>query len=109
VDGTCPCHYGYDARIEVLCENGLIQAGSLGESRVTTVRREGEIVSEACRSWRSLFREAYLAEMEHFVSCIRDGSTPSVTGEDGLKAVEAVVAANRSIREGRAVSLEGRH
>ena len=28
VDGTCPAHYGYDARVEILCEKGVLFVGS---------------------------------------------------------------------------------
>jgi predicted dehydrogenase len=56
-------------------------------------------------SWRNLFREAYLAEMQHFIECVRQGATPRATGLDGLKAVEAVVAANLSIQRGEPVKV----
>ena len=31
IDGTCPAHYGYDARVEILCEKGLLVIGSVEE------------------------------------------------------------------------------
>jgi myo-inositol 2-dehydrogenase/D-chiro-inositol 1-dehydrogenase/scyllo-inositol 2-dehydrogenase (NAD+) len=105
VDGTCPAGYGYDARLEVLCEKGVIFVGSAQEHGVTTITAEGHVQGEAVRSWRSLFREAYEAELAHFVGCILEDREPRVTGRDGLRAVEAVIAVNQSIRTGQPVLL----
>ena len=29
IDGTCPAHYGYDARVEILCEKGVLFIGDI--------------------------------------------------------------------------------
>ena len=106
VDGTCPCGYGYDARVEILCEQGLIQIGSVAETGMTEVQLSGSVQQRAVRSWRTLFKDAYIAELEHFIACVEEGTQPSVTGEDGLKAVAAVVAANNSIIDGAPKPVE---
>jgi myo-inositol 2-dehydrogenase/D-chiro-inositol 1-dehydrogenase/scyllo-inositol 2-dehydrogenase (NAD+) len=107
IDGTCPAHYGYDARVEVLCEKGALFIGSVQNRGVSRVTLAGSVVTSAVESWRSLFKDAYIAEMEHFVTCVEQGASPRATGLDGLRAVEAVVAANKSIASGEPVSLEG--
>lgn len=107
IDNTCPCHYGYDARMEILCERGVLQIGSIEQQGVTEVRVEDGARRPAVKSWRNLFRQAYIDELEHFIECIRKDKTPRVTGHDGLKAVEAVVAANRSYLESRPIEIEG--
>ena len=103
VDGTCPAGYGYDARVEILCEKGVIFIGSTQQQGVWHVTVDGEAHGRAVPTWRTLFRDAYLAEMQHFVDCVRDGRPPAVTGADGRAAVEMVVAVNESIRTGRPV------
>jgi myo-inositol 2-dehydrogenase/D-chiro-inositol 1-dehydrogenase/scyllo-inositol 2-dehydrogenase (NAD+) len=105
VDGTCPAHYGYDARVEVLGERGMLQIGQVQEPGLTKVSVEGQISRCAVKSWRNLFKDAYLAEMEHFVVCIRENKSPRVTGTDGLEAVKAVNAVNESIRSGQPASI----
>jgi predicted dehydrogenase len=105
IDGACPCHYGYDARVEILCENGVLAIGSVQQHGLTEVRRDGRVVGTAVASWRNLFKDAYLAEIEHFIDCVLNERRPVVTGKDGLKAVEAVVASNQSIRSGRPVEI----
>jgi myo-inositol 2-dehydrogenase/D-chiro-inositol 1-dehydrogenase/scyllo-inositol 2-dehydrogenase (NAD+) len=106
VDGTCPAGYGYDARVEILCEKGLIQIGDFKEPGFTWVKGDGTTVHSAFRSWRDRFKDAYLAEMEHFVRAILNDSEPCVTGEDGKKAVEVVIAANKSIQTGIPIQLD---
>jgi myo-inositol 2-dehydrogenase/D-chiro-inositol 1-dehydrogenase/scyllo-inositol 2-dehydrogenase (NAD+) len=105
VDGTCPAHYGYDARVEVLCEKGLLLIGAVAEAGFTKVTLDGQVMGQAVKSWRTLFKDAYLAEMEHFVQCVQQGQTPRVTGVDGQRAVEAVVAVNESIRTGQPADI----
>jgi myo-inositol 2-dehydrogenase/D-chiro-inositol 1-dehydrogenase/scyllo-inositol 2-dehydrogenase (NAD+) len=105
VDGACPARYGYDARVEVLCERGMLLAGAVAEAGFTKVTVDGQVMNQAVKSWRTLFKDAYLAELEHFVQCVQQDRTPRVTGVDGQRAVEAVVAVNESIHTGRAVDI----
>jgi predicted dehydrogenase len=105
IEGGCPVDYGYDARAEVLGSEGVILVGELQDRAVTTCTKQAGVVTSNFRSWRNRFRDAYIAEARHFVECILQDRDPLVTGHDGRKAVEAVLAANESIRSGRPVSL----
>jgi predicted dehydrogenase len=55
-------------------------------------------------SWGS---NADAAMLREFVAAVREGRQPAVSGEDGLRAVEAVVAAYRSLETGQPVRIEG--
>lgn len=105
IDGSCPVDYGYDARAEILGSEGVILIGELQDRAVTTCTKQAGVVTSTFRSWRNRFRDAYIAEARHFVECILQDRDPLVTGHDGRKAVEAVLAANESVRSGRPVSL----
>ncbi len=105
LDGTCPATYGYDARMEVLGSEGVMLIGELPYLKITTCTKESGVVAPTTPSWRNLFREGYIAEARHFVHCILSGEEPRVTGEDGRRAVEIVLAANRSIETGLPVTL----
>lgn len=51
-------------------------------------------------------KEALQTEVEHFVDCLRNGKTPISSGVSGLRVVEILEAASRSIAEqGRPVRL----
>ena len=103
VDGTCPAHYGYDARVEILCEKGVLFVGSARKHGCEWITVDSGLHGEAVASWRTLFRDAYLAEMESFVASVLDDQLTKVTGADGRWAVEAVVAINESLRTGMPV------
>lgn len=44
-------------------------------------------------------------EVEHFLECVRDDKEPLVTGEDGRRSIEVMLAAEQSIAEDRIVPL----
>lgn len=50
--------------------------------------------------------DADAAMLEEFVAAVREGRAPAVSGTDGLRAVEAVAAAYRSVQAGQPVRLE---
>lgn len=105
IDTSVPVDYGYDARAEVLGTKGVMFIGELRQEALVVCTRETGMVQPQFIAWRERFREAYLAEARHFVECIVENKTPVVTGTDGKKAVEGVLAANESIRRGAPVSL----
>jgi predicted dehydrogenase len=105
VDGACPAGYGYDARIEVYGSEGVVLAGDPRRGSTLLVRAEGAVV-EPVRSWRQLFADAYRAEDAHLVAAARGEEAPRTTVDDGVRAVEAVIAVNRSLAEGAPVVLE---
>ena len=46
-----------------------------------------------------------LNQLEHFLACVTTGDQPKVSVDDGIGALEIVVAAKRSQTLGRAVKL----
>lgn len=106
ISGICPCDYGYDARVEIVGEKGIMQIGEMqGKSVVVCTDRERGLTTPIYRTWPERFARAYIAEMEHFVQCVRTSATPRVTGEDGRWAVACVLAATRSYQQDRPVYL----
>ena len=105
LDGCCPVGYGYDARAEVLATGGVLFIGELREHALVRCTREDGVVTKQFRAWAKRFEAGYLAEDEHFVNCIRTGEPPLVSGEDGRRALEGVLAATRSIQTGAPVSF----
>ncbi|MFW5987915.1 MAG: Gfo/Idh/MocA family oxidoreductase [bacterium] len=105
VDGCYPATYGYDARTEVLGSEGMIKIGSPQARSVLTWNKQGKLVTEGNKGWQTLYQDAYLKEDMHFINCIRQNKKPKVGITDGKKAVEIVLAANRSIKKGEAIKL----
>jgi len=96
--------YGYDARCEILGEKGLITVGGLAADSVVAYTADGS-AGAVVRSWQQLFLDAYRAEDEDFVRCVREQRPPRAGGEDGKAAVMVVNAGNRSIALRRPVSV----
>ena len=105
INGAVSVRYGYDARLEVLGSCGILLVGELKGGRVSICSDKAGGERLISRSWRDLFKDAYLAEDESFMECIREDRQPQITGFDGKMAVAVVQAGNRSIRERRPISL----
>jgi myo-inositol 2-dehydrogenase / D-chiro-inositol 1-dehydrogenase len=99
--------YGYDQRIEVFGEKGMLQAGN---QRPTTVSFWGAGATEAQDPVLNFFIErytpAYLAEIDHFVDCIENGTAPLAGYRDGREALRLADGALESMRTGRTVRLD---
>jgi myo-inositol 2-dehydrogenase/D-chiro-inositol 1-dehydrogenase/scyllo-inositol 2-dehydrogenase (NAD+) len=106
ISGICPCDYGYDARVEIVGEKGIMQIGELkGQAIVVAKNRETGLATPIYRTWPERFAWAYIREMEHFVDCIRRDRKPAVSGIDGRWAVASVLAGTKSFQEDRPVEL----
>jgi len=105
IDGSCPVDYGYDARMEVLGTQGVIFIGGLQDKAFGFCTREQGVITPTFASWRDRFKDAYIEEIRHFVHCILEDKEPIVKGEDGMRAVEIVLAATKSILSAEPVNL----
>jgi predicted dehydrogenase len=106
VDGACPADYGYDARVEVYGTEGTLLLGGPASTGPVVVTAAGAVTTDAVASWQTLFAEAYRAEDAHLVGLARGADEPRSTLGDGIAALEAVVAANRSMETDSKVSFE---
>jgi predicted dehydrogenase len=107
ISGVCPCGYGYDARVEIIGEKGIMQIGELqGQAVVVCTNRDQGLVTPIFRTWPERFQWAYIYEMEHFVQSIQNQTTPIVGGAEGRWAVAGVLAGTRSFLEERPVYLK---
>jgi predicted dehydrogenase len=106
ISGICPCGYGYDARVEIVGELGILQIGEMqGQSVIVCTNRDQGLIQPIYRTWPERFAWGYIDEMEHFIQCIQQGNPPRVGGVEGRWAVAGVLAATRSFQEQRPVYL----
>jgi myo-inositol 2-dehydrogenase/D-chiro-inositol 1-dehydrogenase/scyllo-inositol 2-dehydrogenase (NAD+) len=107
ISAVCPCDYGYDARVEIVGEKGIMQIGELKGQAVTVgINRDQGLITPIFRTWPKRFEWAYIREMEHFINCIQRETQPKVSGEDGRWAVAGVLAGTKSFLEERPVYLD---
>ncbi len=107
ISGVCPCGYGYDARVEIVGEKGILQISELkGQSLVVCTDRDQGLITPIFRTWPERFKWAYIHELEHFVTCIQEQIPPRAGGIDGRWAVAGVLAGTKSFLEQRPVYLK---
>jgi len=87
--------YGYDIRTEIVGSKGSILVGSLQQTPVTFLAKDGgtQLLAD---HFLTRFEAAYVAEVRDFVHNILNDRPLRVTGEDGLRALEIAVAAENS-------------
>ncbi len=95
VESYAQCVYGYDVRTEVIGSKGSILVGTLRQAPATFLKSNGGSY-EVADHFLTRFADAYLAEIRDFVDNMLHDGEPRVTGEDGLRALEIAVAAQKS-------------
>lgn len=90
--------YGCEVTMEVSGSKGRID---LGQERGAT---QGVAPDHFDSFWQR-FEEAYVEELAHFTKCVALDQAPDVSGEDGRRALEIALLAERSAREGRPLSI----
>src|SRR5258707_13638762 len=74
ISGVCPCEYGYDARVEIVGERGIMQIGDIkGQSVIVGTDRNRGYVTPIYRTWPERFAWGYIRELEHFFQSIQRG------------------------------------
>ncbi len=107
ISGVCPCGYGYDARVEIVGEKGIMQIGELkGQAIVVCTNRDQGLITPIFRTWPERFEWGYINELDHFVNCIRTDKIPRAGAAEGRWAVAGVLAGTKSFLEERPVYLK---
>lgn len=98
--------YGYDQRVEVFGERGMVRSDNL---RATSVDRYTSAATEVrdplLSSFLERYVESYRAELEDFIDAVGDGRPISVSFEDGRRALLLANAAVESLRTGKVVKI----
>lgn len=97
--------YGYDQRIEVHGESGLLRAENQLETTVELATGSGFRRSPAQHFFLERYEAAYLAEMRAFVGAVTGGTAPDPTITDGLAAQILADAATLSRETGQPVDV----
>lgn len=81
-------------------------APAAGSSMNQFVLTDGDGVEHALEYPHAGGPDWFAAQMDHFVSCIKEGKQPSVTGEDGKKAIAIALAVLEAGRTHKPVVLK---
>jgi myo-inositol 2-dehydrogenase/D-chiro-inositol 1-dehydrogenase len=99
--------YGYDQRAEAHGSKGMVAAGNLRATTVTVADADGYRAEPLLDFFMERYAEAYRRELTAFVEAVEADTPMAPDGADGLRALELADAANRSVAEGRSVSVAG--
>jgi myo-inositol 2-dehydrogenase/D-chiro-inositol 1-dehydrogenase len=97
--------YGYDQRIEVLGEHGMLQAENQRPSTVIRSTVNGVTVDPNCFSFPQRYTQTYYDEMDHFVDIILKGVPPAVTGADCYRDAVIIQKCEESVHSGLPVKI----
>lgn len=92
--------YGYDIRTEIVGSKGSILVGSQQRHSAIMMGDKGGMATLEDH-FLTRFADAYLAEIRDFVQKMANDQSPRVTGEDGMRALEIAVAAEKSHRQSK--------
>lgn len=92
--------------VDITAQNAYVEGDLLSKSLIISRRVYNEYVGGKYRQESVMERihipvaEPLMLQLQHFIACIRDGRTPEVPAEDGLRAMEVAAEIARSIRAG---------
>ena len=105
IDNSRKAIYGYDQRLEVFGNKGMIQVENNQHNRNVVFDAEGIHLSLPLDFFMDRYAASYLNEIQYFVDAISKNTPIPVSGDDGLKATIIAVAAKKSVLEGRPVAI----
>lgn len=98
--------HGYDVRGEVFGSAGMLTMGNVNDSDLLRYLANG-VQADTQRLDTDLLRDAYVAELNHFVHCVRNGERPLASGEDARAALAIARACIESFQQGKTVRVQG--
>jgi predicted dehydrogenase len=96
--------YGHDLRIEVIGDEGAVHIGYFRQTPVRLLDRQG-VHHDMPRTTPARLGEAFVTELQAFVDCVREDTTPPVTGHDSRATVAVGIAATQSMHTGEPVEV----
>ncbi len=106
IDNSRQAVYGYDQRIEVFGSEGSVVVENKTPTEVTLHSAESIQSDKPLYFFLERYQEAYLAEMNHFITCILEDKEPCVSGLDGKISVAMGYAALESLSKGTFVKVD---
>lgn len=94
-----------DSRFEVFGTEGRIMVDNLYNHPIRMVTREQKGWSFPLPQGGEIL-DGHLAMLEYFVDCVVEGKKPCLTGENGRSILAVVKAAYKSLKTGRAETVE---
>ena len=105
IDNSRQAVYGYDQRVEVFGSAGVARSDNPLQHTAVVHTKEGTSAPTLPYFYLDRYIPSYLGEWKAFVTAVSEGRTPPVTAPDARAPLVIGLAAWRSVREGRPVSI----
>ena len=98
--------YGYDQRLEIFGSKGMLISNNLRPTSVERFTKDNAGMRDPfMHFFLERYRESYVLELDDFIDAVEGGREPSVTFEDGRRALLLADAAARSHATGQPVRV----
>ena len=99
------CEYGYDQRIEVFGEKGMVRADNQTSTRVEMANSGGFTTETALPFFLERYADAYRIQLDKFLRAASGENIDVPGGFDGLRALQLADAAQQSLQTGQPVPV----
>ncbi len=106
IDESREAVYGYDQRVEVFGDKGMLKAENVSESTVEYYSDTDVSMKKPLDYYLNRFKAAYIYEKECFVDSVLNDKPVICKGEDALIAMKCCIAAQKSYATGKPVKVE---
>lgn len=97
--------YGYDQRLEVFGNKGMLVNENLRPAAVQFSSAQGTLHPPLYDSFPTRYAEAYERELDHFVDVVLGKAELRVSKDDTIRALKVAEACETSLKTGTAVAL----
>jgi myo-inositol 2-dehydrogenase/D-chiro-inositol 1-dehydrogenase len=98
--------YGYDQRMEVLGDKGMVQVQNKQPTSTVVSTVDGVTIDPNLYSFPQRYVEAYARELDHFVDIMEGKATPLLTHDDARKVAIIAEAAEESCVKGMPIKIK---
>lgn len=105
IDNSRQAAYGYDQRIEVFGSKGMVKCENNTPTQTTLFTNDGVVNDKPLYFFLERYQKSFEEELVQFFNALEKGHETPVVGKDGLGALLMAVAAKKSLKENRPVSL----
>ncbi|HEY5408966.1 MAG TPA: inositol 2-dehydrogenase [Ginsengibacter sp.] len=106
IDNSRKATYGYDQRLEIFGDGGMIKVENNLHNRNVIYNEKGIHHALPLDFFMDRYANSYLTEMELFIGALKNNTPMPAGGSDGLKATQIAYAAKQSMESGLPVKLE---
>ena len=105
IDNSRRAVYGYDQRIEVFGSKGQVAVANVPESNAVLSNSEAVTGDKPQYFFLERYQQSFVRELKSFFEAVINDQQTPVTGQDGLEPVLIAMAAAKSVKENRPITL----